>query len=185
MPSSRYFHAKCQGSEHPQRGRAAPVVDQLLIWLLYWKSSINSRCWRGTQGQRHQTFKLPLVPWLCVCSLLSRLTLSDPTDCNPVGSSVHETSQARILQWLANPTPGDLSDPGSEPRSPVFPVSAGRFFTTDSPGKPSFAPHSYPNPSTQVDSKINPTWHHFYFYPNVICHYHMSLIIRGKHAIWL
>ena len=182
MPSSQYLHAKCQGSEHPRHGRAAPLVDQLLIWLLYWKSSINSRCWRGTQGQRHQTFKLSLVPWLCVCSIAqSRLTLSDAMDCNPVGSSVHEISQARIVEWLANPTPGDPSDPGSEPRSPVFPVSAGGFFTTDSPGKPSFVPYSYPNPSTQVDSKINKSP----FYPNVICHYHMSLIIRGKHAILL
>ena len=155
MPSSQYFHVKCQGFEHPQSGRAAPVVDQLLVWFLYWKSSISSRCWRGTQGQRQQTCKLPFVPWLCVCSVAqSCLIPSDPMDCNPGGSSVHEISQARILEWLANPIPGDLSDPGSKPRSPVFPVSAGGFFTTDSPGKPSFAPYSYPkslHPSRQQD----------------------------------
>ena len=28
-------------------------------------------------------------------------TLSDPTDCSPLGSSVHEIFQARILEWVA------------------------------------------------------------------------------------
>ena len=31
----------------------------------------------------------------------SFLTLCDPMDCNPPGSSVHEILQARILQWVA------------------------------------------------------------------------------------
>ena len=37
------------------------------------------------------------------------------------------------------PPPGDLPNPGVEPTSPVSPVSpvlAGRFFTTEPPGKP-------------------------------------------------
>ena len=63
MPSSQYFHLKCQDSEHPQRGSVAPVVDQVFIWLLYWKSSINSRCWRGIQGQRHQSFNLSFASY--------------------------------------------------------------------------------------------------------------------------
>ena len=41
---------------------------------------------------------------------------------------------------LLFPSPGDLLDPGIEPRSPVFPAAtlAGRFFTTKAPGKPRF-----------------------------------------------
>ena len=35
------------------------------------------------------------------------------------------------------PTPGALPHPGIEPRSLVFPALAGRFFTTEPPGKPS------------------------------------------------
>ena len=31
----------------------------------------------------------------------SRLTLSDPMDCNPSGSSVHGIFQARVLEWGA------------------------------------------------------------------------------------
>ena len=28
--------------------------------------------------------------------------------------------QARILEWVAHPSPGDLPDPGIEPRSPAL-----------------------------------------------------------------
>ena len=47
-------------------------------------------------------------------------TFCDPMDCSPSGSSVHEIFQARILEWIAIPTPGDLCDPGIEPVSLVF-----------------------------------------------------------------
>jgi len=48
-------------------------------------------------------------------------------DCSPPGSSVHGIIQARILEWIALPPPGDLSDPGIKPESPSL---AGGFFTT-------------------------------------------------------
>ena len=38
---------------------------------------------------------------MCAKSLQSCLTLCDPMDCSPPGSSVHEIFQARILQWVA------------------------------------------------------------------------------------
>ena len=44
------------------------------------------------------------------------LTLCDPMDCSPPGSSVHSSLQARILEWVALPLTGDLPDPGIEPR---------------------------------------------------------------------
>ena len=36
------------------------------------------------------------------------------------GSSVHGILQAGILEWVAISSPGDLSDPGIEPTSPVL-----------------------------------------------------------------
>ena len=45
----------------------------------------------------------------------SCLTLWDPKDWSPPGSSVHGTLQARMLEWVAMPFPGDLPDPGIEP----------------------------------------------------------------------
>ena len=63
-------------------------------------------------------------------SLQSCLTLSDPMDCGPPGSSVHGTLQARLLEWCAMPPPGDLPDPETEPRSLTSPALAGGFLTT-------------------------------------------------------
>ena len=41
--------------------------------------------------------------------------------------------QARILEWVAIPSPGDLPNPGMEPKSPAL---AGGFFTAEPLGKP-------------------------------------------------
>ena len=61
------------------------------------------------------------------CCLVAK---SYPTLCSPTGSSVHGISQARILDGLAFPSPGDLPDVGTEPTSPAL---ADRFFTTEPP----------------------------------------------------
>ena len=50
--------------------------------------------------------------------------------CSPPGSSVHGILQARILEWVAFPTPGDLPYLGTEPRSLASPALASGFFTT-------------------------------------------------------
>ena len=39
------------------------------------------------------------------------------TLCNPKDYTVHGILQARILEWVAFPSPGDLSNPGIKPRS--------------------------------------------------------------------
>ena len=51
---------------------------------------------------------------------------SEPMDRSLPGSSVHEISQARILEWVAIPFLGDLSDSRIEPGVSGM---AGRFFT--------------------------------------------------------
>ena len=63
----------------------------------------------------------------------SRPALRDPLDCSPPGSSVHGILQARILIWVTM-----LSSRGSSRLRTWAWVSctAGRFFTTESPGKP-------------------------------------------------
>ena len=60
-------------------------------------------------------------------------TLYGPVDCSPPGSAVHGIFQARILEWLPFPPPGDLPDPKIEPMSPAL---AGSFFTAETLGKP-------------------------------------------------
>ena len=50
-----------------------------------------------------------------------------------LGSSVHGILQARILEWVAIPSPGDLPDPGIEPGSPAL---QGDSLTSDPREKP-------------------------------------------------
>ena len=52
----------------------------------------------------------------------------------PSGSSVHEISQARLLEWVAISFSGDLPDPGIESTSRALAVL---FFATEPPAKPS------------------------------------------------
>ena len=69
-----------------------------------------------------------------VCSVAeSGLTLWDPTDCGPPGSSL-SMGFPRQEYWSELPFPspvGKLLDPGNEPASPASPRLAGRFFTTE------------------------------------------------------
>ena len=41
-------------------------------------------------------------------------------DCSPPGSSVHGIFQARILEWMPCPPPGDLSNPGIKTTFPAL-----------------------------------------------------------------
>ena len=55
---------------------------------------------------------------VCVCakSLQSCLTLCDPVDCSLPGSSVQETLQARILEWVAMPSSRRCFQPRDQTR---------------------------------------------------------------------
>ena len=59
-------------------------------------------------------------------------TLCDPMDCSLPASSVHGTFQARVLDGLLFPSPGDLPDPGIKPRSPALEVDT---LPSEPPGK--------------------------------------------------
>ena len=50
----------------------------------------------------------------------SSLTLCDPMNYSLAGSSVHGILQARVLEWLAFPSLGNLPDPEIEPGSPTL-----------------------------------------------------------------
>ena len=65
-------------------------------------------------------------------SLQSYLTLCNPMDYSPPGTSVHGILQVRILEWMSCP-PGDLPKPGIEPRSPALQADS---LPAEPPGKP-------------------------------------------------
>ena len=69
---------------------------------------------------------------MLIHSVVSDSLWSHGLDCNPPGSSVHGIFQARIPNGLPFPSPRDFPNPGIELASSVL---AGRFFTTEPPGK--------------------------------------------------
>ena len=62
----------------------------------------------------------------------SCLTFCDSIDCSPPGSSIHGIFQARYWSGLPFPSPGDLPDPGIEPRSPALQADS---LPSEPPGK--------------------------------------------------
>ena len=54
--------------------------------------------------------------------MVSRVQLCDPMDCSPPGSFVPGVFPARILEWVAISSSGDLPNPGIELVSSVSPA---------------------------------------------------------------
>ena len=76
---------------------AGKKLSQLrVVWSLFYGYSFRS--WPGTTAPLLQSQRV--VVWQGMCAHLC-LTLCNPTDCSPPGSSVHGISQARILEQVA------------------------------------------------------------------------------------
>ena len=99
---------------------------------------------------RFFTTVLPGKPH-CLCvyihakSLHSCLTLGNPTDCSPPGSSVHGILQARVLEGVAMPFSKGSSCPKDGSRGSCGSCLAGRFFTTEPLGKRSLPVYDVKN----------------------------------------
>ena len=64
------------------------------------------------------------------------VSLCNPMDCSPQGSSVHGILQAKILEWVAmSPSTGSAQHRDQTCVSCISFI-AGTFFTTEPPGKP-------------------------------------------------
>ena len=68
--------------------------------------------------------KIIISVYVCVLFAPSSPTLCNLKDCCPLGSSVHEILQARILEWVAIPFSRYLLDPGIEPGSSTLQVDS-------------------------------------------------------------
>ena len=64
-------------------------------------------CWKNEQH-------LAVSCWCCICRQDSQscLSLCDPVNCSPPGSSVSEILQAKILEWVAISSSRGSSPPG-------------------------------------------------------------------------
>ena len=59
-------------------------------------------------------------------------------ECNPLGSSVHGISQARILEWVAISSSKGSSQPRDETQVSSIYCIGKWIFTTEAPGKPPY-----------------------------------------------
>ena len=86
------------------------------------------------------------APWsICKCvSVYAQLlqlclTLCDPMDYSPSGSSVHGILQARIQEWVSMPSSRGFPWSRNWTHMSCGSCIAGRFFTTECPGSPKHA----------------------------------------------
>ena len=73
----------------------------------------------GQKG-RAQPRSLPSVPHASNGPVKVKVAQSCLTLCDPVDYIVHGILQARLLEWVPFPSPGDLPNPGIKPRSPTL-----------------------------------------------------------------
>ena len=75
------------------------------------------------------------MPHACTGTQL-HLTLCDPLDCSPPGSSVHGIFLAETLEWVAISSNRQFPNLEIEPTFLASAALTGEFFTTVPPGKP-------------------------------------------------
>ena len=85
---------------------------------------------------------------LCLVTQLCS-TLCKPMDCSLPGSSVHGILQARILEWVAMPSSGDLPNPEIEPRSPALKVDSSPSDPTGKPKNTGVSSHPFSRESSR------------------------------------
>ena len=99
------------------------------------------------ESSAHGIFQARILEWIVMPSFSyslhevkgsefaqSCLTLCDPMDCSPPTPPSMGFSRQEYWSGLPFPSPGDLPDPGIEPRSPTSRADA---LTSEPPGKPS------------------------------------------------
>ena len=89
---------------------------------------ISSGVWLHQPSTKFESSKFSVA---MPCCAQSCPTLFGPMGYSPSGSSAHRIFQAKILEWVAISTPGDLLDPQIKQASPVSLALAGGFFTTE------------------------------------------------------
>ena len=77
------------------------------------------------------------------------LILWDPMGYSPPGSSVHEDSPGKNMEWVAMPSSRGSSWPRDQTHVSCIPCITGGFFTAESPGKALLWPHRLPNVCTR------------------------------------
>ena len=148
------------------------IFPQVVSWLLLpWLATVGIHPFKLREG--HRGWSLTYKKWrdrkasvpenptgphsvstsvICNRRVLVKVkvTQSCLTLCNPMDYTVHGILQARILEWVAVPSPGDLPNPGIEPRSPALQVNS-------LPAEPQGKPKNTGESSLSLLQRIFPT----------------------------
>ena len=102
-PSDSFYQTHLDNSEGSLHLKVLSLIPSAQSLLLYKGLGRGCLGWGGgSQGWREkERITLPTTAVLCTKSLQSRLTLCDPMDHSPPGSSVHGILQGRTLEWVA------------------------------------------------------------------------------------
>ena len=117
---------------YPDRFSLLGFVSQVeVLWASIWHtSSSNSFITCPDFVCLSLAESAELVGLILSACLLSWVSVCNPMDCSPPGSSVHEILQARILEWVAMPSSRGSSWPRDWTCVSFVPALAGGFFTT-------------------------------------------------------
>ena len=93
---------------------------------------------KGLRAKKEKVLEGMVVPsaWNKVLVAQSCLTLCDPMDCSPPGSSVHGILQARTLEWVAISSARGSSNPETEPMFQAAPVPRAEALSLSRWGSP-------------------------------------------------
>ena len=111
-----------------------------------------------------------LLQLLCCCCLVAKLclTLCDPKDCSPQGSSIYGILQARILECVVTSFSRGSPRPRDQTASPASPVLAADSLALSHQGSPLLHLLSYPSHSPshfgQFQQPPPPVPHFYHLY---------------------
>ena len=108
-----YFDSKSKQAELHQTKRFCPAKetnDKMKRQPTKGKNILIFVSHISDKGLIYKKYKELIHACMQIMSLQSCLTLFDPMDRRLPDSSVHETPQARILEWVAFPSPGEWKE---------------------------------------------------------------------------
>ena len=125
QPIPGFLPGECHGQRSLAGSSPWGCKESDMIYLVSgivgWTMSTCLACFSPAAAEGHC--------WPGMCAK-SRLTLCDPMNCSPLGSSVHGILQARILEWVATLSSGESSWPKDRTRVSCISCNGRRVLTT-------------------------------------------------------